>query len=65
LIAQWASDVIGKMHQYEIKQTELAEHLKYNPKYLSQLLNCRKTPKNAESIVRRGLDELIALRQEV
>ena len=58
--AQWTADIVGKMHIYGITAKKLAEHLNYNPKYVSVVLNGKREPKNAEQIFRKGLDELIA-----
>lgn len=58
--AQWTADIIGKMHISGITAKKLAEHLNYNPKYVSMVLNGKREPKNAESVFRKALDEMIA-----
>ena len=58
--AQWTADIIGKMHISGITAKQLAEHLHYNPKYVSAELNGKREPRNAEQVFRKGLEELIA-----
>ena len=58
--AQWTADIIGKMHISGITAKQLAEHLHYNPKYVSAVLNGTREPRNAEQVFRKGLEELIA-----
>ena len=58
--AQWTDDIIGKMHISGITAKQLAEHLHYNPKYVSAVLNGKREPRNAEQVFRKGLEELIA-----
>ena len=57
--AQWTGDIVGKMHIAGITAKELSEHLHYNPKYVSAILNGNREPKNAESVFRKALDEMI------
>ena len=58
--AQWTADIIGKMHMSGITAKRLAEHLHYNPKYVSAVLNGKREPRNAEQVFRKGLEELIS-----
>ena len=58
--AQWTADIIGKMHISGITAKQRAEHLHYNPKYVSAVLNGKREPRNAEQVFRKGLEELIA-----
>ena len=58
--AQWTADIIGKMHISGITAKQHAEHLHYNPKYVSAVLNGKREPRNAEQVFRKGLEELIA-----
>lgn len=56
--AQWTAEVIGKMHLHHITAKRLSAHLGYHPKYVSAVLNGRRTPQNAEEVFRRAVDEL-------
>lgn len=38
----WTAYVVGEMHKYRIKNTELAEECEYHPTYLSTILNGSK-----------------------
>lgn len=58
--AQWTADVIGKMHLIKITNKKLAKHLGYTEEYVSMVLNGKRTPKNAEAVFRRAVDELSA-----
>lgn len=58
--AQWTADVISKMHLKSITGKQLAAKVGWNPKYLSQVLNGRKTPRDAEVKVRAALDALLS-----
>ena len=63
MLAQWTGQVIGDMHIHNISSKELACEMKWNAKYLSQVLNERVTPKGAETKVRTALDSLIAKKE--
>jgi len=57
--AQWTADVIGKMHLNGITAKQLSEHIGYNPKYVSAVLNGHREPKGAEELFRNALSDLI------
>lgn len=57
--AQWTGEILSKMHIHGIKALQLAEQVGWNPKYLSAVMNGRRTPKNAEQKLNAALDELI------
>lgn len=57
--AQWTGEILAKMHIHGIKALQLAEQVGWNPKYLSAVMNGRRTPKNAEQKLTAALDELI------
>lgn len=58
--AQWTADVIGQMHLNHITAKRLADHLGYNPKYVSAVLNGKREPRRAEERFRRAVEELSA-----
>ena len=58
--AQWTGDIIGKMHINEITAKQLAEEVGWNAKYLSQVINGRKNPKDAEEKLTAALECIIA-----
>lgn len=57
--AQWTANVIGQMHLNNITGKQLATEIGWHPKYLSQVLNGRETPKRAEEKVRAALDRIL------
>ena len=58
--AQWTGDVVGEMHNNKITGKMLASALGWHEKYLSQVLNGKKTPAGAEVKIRAALSRLIA-----
>lgn len=56
--AQWTGDILSQMHLNHITAKRLAEHLGYNPKYVSAILNGKKEPKKAEERFRQAVEEL-------
>jgi len=58
--AQWTADLIGKMHLHNVTAQALACKVGWHPKYLSAVLNGHRTPKNAEQMLGKALEELIS-----
>lgn len=61
---EWTARAVGIMHRYRITNIELAEEIGWNRNYLSQVLNCHDTPKDAESKVFAALDRIIKRKEE-
>lgn len=61
---QWTGDIVAKMHLNKITSIQLAGKIGWHPKYLSMVLNGKRTPKQAEDRVRTALDELIKNKNE-
>lgn len=59
MLEKWTGEVVGTMHIYGITNTELARKMGVHEKYLSALLNCRKTPKGAEFKTRMALNAIL------
>ena len=57
--AQWTAEIIGKMHLSGVTHKKLAEAVGWHPKYLSAVLNGKKTPAGAESKLRFALERLL------
>ena len=55
----WTGDAVRLMHIHEISALKLANALGWNPKYLSAVLNCKRTPNKAEEVVLNAIKELI------
>ena len=58
--AQWTAEIIGKMHLNSVTHKRLAEAVGWHPKYLSAVLNGKKSPAGAEVKLRSALDGIIA-----
>lgn len=58
--AQWTADIIGEMHLKGVTHKKLAEAVGWHPKYLSAVLNGKKTPASAESKLRSALNRLVS-----
>ena len=58
--AQWTAEIIGKMHLSGITHKRLAEEVGWHPKYLSAVLNGKKTPTSAENKLRSALNKLLS-----
>lgn len=56
---KWTGEVVGAMHVNGISAKQLANKMGLNEKYLSAVLNSKKTPKDAESRCKAALDELL------
>lgn len=65
MLAQWTGDVVGQMHLYGIKSGELAKEAGMHEKYLSAILNCRRTSNGAEKRIKDALERLITRKNEV
>lgn len=59
ILDKWTGEVVGTMHIYGISFTKLANQMGISNRYLSELLNSKRKPKNCEARVRAALMELI------
>ena len=57
--AQWTAEIIGEMHLKGVTHKKLAEAVGWHPKYLSAVLNGKKTPTGAETKLRSALSGII------
>lgn len=57
--AQWTAEILGEMHLHGVTAKQLSEKLGFNPKYVSAVMNGRRSPKEAETKFRTALAELI------
>lgn len=54
----WTAKAVGIMHTHKITGGKLAEHMGIRREYLSEILNGKRTPKDAEHKVMTALNEL-------
>ncbi len=64
MVAQWIGDLIGKMHVNGVTAKELSAYMGYNPKYVSAVLNGKRSPRKAEETFSKALEELILERNK-
>lgn len=60
MLAQWTSDLVGKMHKYKISKGQLADHMGISREYVSMVLNGHREPTGAEEKFGKAVDEIIA-----
>lgn len=59
MLEAWTGEIIGIMHNNKISYQQLADKLGWHVKYLSAVMNGKRTPTEAESKVRIALQELL------
>ena len=59
MIAQWIGDLVGRMHQYRVKNSQLAQEMGVSREYLSMILNGHREPNGVEQRMNDALDKLI------
>ena len=64
MLSRWVGEVVGTMHIYGISNIDLANKMGVTVQYVSQILNEKKRPADAEFQVRSALMELIRERSE-
>lgn len=65
MIPKWTGHLVGKMHNNQITVIALAEKMDINPKYVSSILNGKKTPKGARERFEAAVDEIIREKERV
>ena len=64
MLAKWTGEIKGTMHIYEVSMQELADKLGMSTTFLSSLLHCRRSTKDAEFRIRNALMEIIKERDD-
>lgn len=62
---QWISEAVGKMHVNKITGIDIAKYLGVTAQYVSEILNGKKTPKNAKEKIFSAIDGICKLRAEI
>ena len=65
MIEKWTGALIGKMHNYGIKQCELAEKIGITNAYAGMILRGERKPPNIRQKMETALNELISTKSEV
>ena len=61
-LEDWIANAVGKMHINGITQNQVAEKMSVSYQYLSEILNGKKKPQNAEKRVMAAIEEIIAIK---
>lgn len=56
--AKWTADLLGEMHLAGVTAKQLAAEVGWHPKYLSNVLNGHREPKDAEAKLKAALKRL-------
>jgi transcriptional regulator with XRE-family HTH domain len=59
MLAQWIGVFVGKMHQYRVTNTQLAQEMGVTREYLSMILNGHRKPNGIEQRMNSALDALV------
>ena len=59
MIPKWTGHLVGRMHNNGITNIDLANKLGYDKRYVSMVLNGKKTPKGARERFEAAVDEII------
>jgi hypothetical protein len=65
MLAKWTGEVKGTMHIYEVSMQELADKLGISTTFLSSLLHCRRSTKDAEFRIRNALMDIVKSRESI
>lgn len=65
MLAQWTCDFVGRMHQYRVTITQLAQEMGVTREYLSMILNGHREPNGIERRLNEALDILIEKNRSV
>jgi transcriptional regulator with XRE-family HTH domain len=59
MLAQWIGVFVGRMHQYRVTITQLAQEMGVTREYLSMILNGHREPNGIEQRMNNALDNLV------
>ncbi len=59
MIPKWTGKLVGKMHVESVSMGDLANKLGYHPKYVSAVLNGKRSPKHARTQFNEALEAII------
>lgn len=59
MLAQWIGVFVGRMHQYRVTITQLAQEMGVTREYLSMILNGHREPNGIEQRMNNALDDLV------
>lgn len=63
-IPKWTGHLVGKMHNYNVTNIELADELNFDKNYISMVLNGKKTPKGAKEKFNDALNRIIEKKEK-
>ena len=57
--AQWTGALVGKMHNKEISNEDLAKELGFTPAYVSMILNGKRNPPNIRQRMEEAVNNIV------
>ena len=60
----WTGKLIGEMHNAKVTYDDMAEVMGCTKSYVSRLLNCSRTPKDARERCEGAFEAIMARRQK-
>lgn len=62
-VPKWTGVLVGKMHNEQVSNIELANELGFTVEYVSMVLNGRKKPANAKERFNRAFNAIVERRK--
>lgn len=57
---EWTGNLVGRMHNADVKASDLAEKLGWTTSYVSMVLNCKRSPVGAREKLEAAFDSVVA-----
>ena len=63
MVEKWTGNLIGKMHNAGVTYDDLAKETGLNKGYISMILNCKRTPPNAQEKMENAFNSILEKRK--
>lgn len=60
---KWTGDLVGRMHNENVTLEDLAIQMGVTKGYISQILNCKRTPANAKERLNTAFTDILDKRK--
>jgi len=61
---QWTGDLVGRMHNAQVTLGDMAAEMHCTKSYVSQILNGRRKPENAQERLEGAFEQIVSKRSE-